>query len=59
MRILLHESDINDPELSNSDKKILTLLHTKALPKVYSLILQVRHGINNQKTLCRTNNLCD
>ena len=50
MRILLHESDINDAELSNSDKKILNLLHTKALPKVYSLILQVRHGINNQKT---------
>ena len=35
MRILLRESDINDPELSNSDKKILSLLHNKVFNKIY------------------------
>jgi len=35
MRILLRESDINDPELSNSDKKILSLLHNKVFNEIY------------------------
>jgi len=35
MRILLQESDVNDPELSNSDKKILSLLHTKVFDDLY------------------------
>ena len=35
MRILLRESDVNDPELSNSDKKILSLIHTKVFDNLY------------------------
>ena len=39
MRILLRESDINDPELSNSDKKILSLLHNKVFNKIYGEVI--------------------
>ena len=35
MRILLRESDVNDPELRNSDKKILSLIHTKVFDNLY------------------------